>query len=166
MSETGVKGRLAQSFDFWEGKLEAPPFVRDIIKQGFSLPFQVFPPRCFVVSSILELLERQLIQEYSSPPHCVNPLTVADLEGKKLRLVIDLREVNKYLVKPKFRYEDLRSLSEVFEEGFWFFTWDLKSGYHHVDIFQPHQQGDWDELSRCTSNGVERRLYTFRHNAR
>ena len=68
----------------------------------------------------------------------VNPLTVA--EGKKLRLVIDLREVNKYLVKPKFRYEDLRSLSEVFGQGFWFFTWDLKSGYHHVDIFHPHQQ--------------------------
>ena len=46
----------------------------------------------------------------------MNPLTVA--EGKKLRLVIDLREVNKYLVKPKFRYEDLRSLSEIFEQGF------------------------------------------------
>ena len=80
----------------------------------------------------------QLINEHSSPPHCVNPLTVA--EGKKLRLVIDLQEVNKYLVKLKFRYEDLRSLSEVFEQGFWFFTWDLKSGYHHVDIFHPHQQ--------------------------
>ena len=83
-------------------------------------------------------MEKQLINEHSFPPHCVNPLTVA--EGKKLRLVIDLREVNKYLVKPKFRYEDLRSLSEVFEQGFWFFTWDLKSGYHHVDIFHPHQQ--------------------------
>ena len=151
MSEPGVKGRLAQSFDFWERKLEAPPFVIDIVKQGYSLPFRVFPPRCFlfnnrsalknpqfVQSAIVELLERRLIQEHSSPPHCVNPLTVA--EGKKLRLVIDLREVNKYSVKPKFHYEDLRSLSEVFEQGFWFFTWDLKSGYHHVDIFQPHQQ--------------------------
>ena len=48
MSETGVKGRLAQSFDFWEGKLEAPPFVRDIIKQGYSFPFQVFTPHCFL----------------------------------------------------------------------------------------------------------------------
>ena len=129
MSETGVKGRLAQSFDFWEGKLEAPPFVRDIIKQGYSFPFQVFTPHCFLSNNrsalrnplfaqsvILELLEWQLIQEHNSPPHCVNPLTVA--EGKKLRLVVALREVNKYLVKPKFRYEDLRSLSEVFEEGF------------------------------------------------
>ena len=63
----------------------------------------------------LNYWRKQLINEHSFPPHCVNPLTVA--EGKKLRLVIDLREVNKYLVKPKFRYEDLRSLSEVFEQG-------------------------------------------------
>ena len=60
--------------------------------------------------------------------------------GKNLRLVIDLREINKYLVKPKFRHEDLQSLSEGFEQRFWFFTWDLKSGYNHVDIFHPHQQ--------------------------
>ena len=41
------------------------------------------------------------------------------MEGKKLHLVIDLRQVNKYLVKPKFKYEDLRSLSQVIEEGYW-----------------------------------------------
>ena len=149
--EPCVKGRLANAFEFWAKDLEAPPFVIDIIRQGYSLPFSGFPPRCFlsnnrsalrnpqfVESAILELLEKQLINEHRFPPHCVNPLTVA--EGKKLRLVLGLREVNKYLVKPKFRYEDLRSLSEVFEQGFWFFTWDLKSGYHHVDIFHPHQQ--------------------------
>ena len=75
--------------------------------QAYSLPFRDFPPRCFlsnnrsalrnpqfVKSAILELLEKQLINEHSSPPHCVNPLTVA--EGKKLLLVIDLREVNNY----------------------------------------------------------------------
>ena len=57
----------------------------------------------------------------------MNPLTVA--EGKKLRLVIDLRRVNNCLVKPRFKYEDLRSLSQVLDAGHWFFTWDLKSGY-------------------------------------
>ena len=62
----------------------------------------------------------------NSPPHCVNPLSVA--EGKKLHLVLDLSEVNRYLVKCNFRFEDLRSLAEVFQEGFCFFTWDLKSG--------------------------------------
>ena len=76
--------------------------------------------------------------EHSVPPFCVNPLTVA--EGKKLRLVIDLRHVNDFLVKPKFKYEDLRSLSQVLDEGHCFFTFDLKSGYHHVDICSTHQK--------------------------
>ena len=108
-----MKGRLAQSVEFWENTLEAPPFIIDVIKHGYSLPFREFPPSCFlsnnrsalrnpqfVRDTILELLRRGLVEEHSSPPHCVNPLTVA--EGKKLRLVIDLREVNKYLMKPKF----------------------------------------------------------------
>ena len=58
--------------------------------QGYSLPFSEFPSRCslsnnrfalrkpqFVESAILELLEKQLINEHSFPPRCVNPLTVA-----------------------------------------------------------------------------------------
>ena len=34
----------------------------------------------------------------------------------------------------------MRSLSLVLDEGHWFFTWDLKSGYHHVDICLNHQK--------------------------
>ena len=71
--------------------------------------------------------------EHSEPPFCVNPLTVAEV--KKLRLVIALRHVNYHLVRFEFKYEDLRSLSQVLQERLWFFTWDLKSGYHHVDDF-------------------------------
>ena len=40
----------------------------------------------------------------------------------------------------KLKYEDLRLLSQVLQEGHWFFTWDLKSGYHHVDISPDHQK--------------------------
>ena len=68
----------------------------------------------------------------------MNPLSIA--EGKKLRLVIDLRHVNPCLFKHSFKYEDLHSFSKVFEHNFWFFTWDLESGYHHVDIFSGHQK--------------------------
>ena len=39
-----------------------------------------------------------------------------------------------------FKYEDLLRLSEVLEQNFWFFTWDLESGYHYVDIFSGHRK--------------------------
>ena len=61
----------------------------------------------------------------------MNPLSV--VEGKKKRLVSDISHVNKFLFIPKFHYEDLSSLSQVFAKDDWLFNWDLKSGYHHVN---------------------------------
>ena len=150
-TRSGVKGRLSASIEFWKSTLNAPEFVLDTIRRGYRLPFAEYPPSCFlannrsafqhsefVTQAISELLANGCIIEHSVPPFCVNPLSVA--KGKKLRLVIDLRHVNSFLVRFKFKYEDLRSLSEVLEEGHWFFTWDLKSGYHHVDICLEHQR--------------------------
>ena len=147
----GVKCRLKSSLNFWVETLDALDFVLDMIRRGYRLPFAEYPSQCFlknnrsalqhpgfVAAAIIELLSNGCIVEYDVPPFCVNPLTVA--EEKKLRLVIDLRHVKNYLVKPKFKYEDLRSLSQVLDEGHWFFTWDLKSGYHHVDICPDHQK--------------------------
>ena len=75
---------------------------------------------------ISELLDSGCITEHSEPLFCVNHLKVA--KGKKLRLVIDLRHVNCHLFRFKFKYEDLRSLPQVLQEGHWFFTWNVKSG--------------------------------------
>ena len=122
-----------------------------MIRRGYRLPFAQYPSQCFlkndrsalqhpefVAEATTELLSNGCIVEHVVPPFCMNPLTVA--EGKKLRLLIDLRRVNNCLVKPRFKYEDLRSLSQVLDEEHWFFTWDLKSGYHHVDICLDHQK--------------------------
>ena len=78
------------------------------------------------------------VDEVSCPPYCCNPLTVA--EGRKLRLVIDLRHVNEYVTLRKFKYKDLRIVSTLFEKDYFFSTFDLESGYHHVDIFPPHRK--------------------------
>lgn len=147
---SGVKGRLKQSISYWESTICAPKFVLGLIAEGYRLPFVRCPDKCylrnnrsavrhsqFVQEAISRLLLNDCIQEHYEPPYCVNPLSVA--EGKKLRLVIDLRHVNPCLFKHSFRYEDLHCLSKVFEQNFWFFTWDLESGYHHIDIYSEHQ---------------------------
>ena len=53
-----------------------------------------------VGSAVLQLLKDTKIEEQSSAPFCVNPLSVA--EGKKKTLALDFRHVNKFLHKPKF----------------------------------------------------------------
>ena len=51
----------------------------------------------FVTSEILKLLELGCIREVNcSEVHTINPLSVAD-NGKKLRLILDLRYINQYL---------------------------------------------------------------------
>ena len=106
--ETLIAGRINKNYEIWKEELEASPFVLNIVKNGYTLPFTCNPPPCslknnrssqrnrsFVESSIFELLKNKCIEEVNEPPFCINPLSVA--EGKKLRLVLDLRHVNKYL---------------------------------------------------------------------
>ena len=50
-------------------------------------------------------------------------------------MVIDLsRSVNPYVKHDQSKYENLVTLSGMFKVGYWFFTFDIESGYHHIDI--------------------------------
>ena len=40
----------------------------------------------------------------------------------------------------KFRYENLTTLSEIVSKGDYFTTFDLSSGYHHIEIHPEHQK--------------------------
>ena len=127
----GIKGCLKCSLNFRVETLDASDFVLDMIRRGYRLPFAEYPSQCFlknnrsalqhpdfVADVITKLLSNGRVVEHDVPPFCVNHLTV--VEGKKFRLAINLRHVNNYLVKPKFKYEDLGSLSQVLGEGHWF----------------------------------------------
>ena len=149
--DNSVAGKIKHHADYWENEIKACPFVLDIVKNGYKLDFTSEPPmyfaennkssfrhKKFVETSIEDLLKNNCIKELDYAPHCVNPLTVAD--KSKLRLVIDLRHVNNYEVKKKFKYENLKTVSELFEQDDHFVTFDLKSGYHHIPIHESHQK--------------------------
>ena len=102
-----LKAVLSPPLVFWASTLDAPQFTLDTISHGYRIPFASYSAPCFlsnnlsalmhpdfVVHAISELLDNSCITEHSEPSFCFNPLTVAVAEGKKLRLVIDLRHVN------------------------------------------------------------------------
>ena len=144
---------MKSKIDFWKNDMKANQFVLEIIEKGYSLPFETFPPEyhvdrnnssslkhaSFVTKAIQELLEGGFVREVSDPPHCVNPLTVAE-NKQKLRLVIDLGFVNGFLKIPKFKYEDLRDVVKFLEKYYFFIKFDVKSGYHHIDIREGHKK--------------------------
>ena len=69
-------------------------------------------------------------------------------------MILDLRHVDQYLFKSKFRCEDVSIAREVLNPGDFMFSFDLKSGYHHVEIFPEHRQ--YLSFSWIFSSGVTR----------
>ena len=135
------------------GNYGASEFVLRIICEGYLLPLVQLPraktvknhssAQCqldFVTDSIRDLIERGCIKEVKSEEAVIcSPLGVVN-NGKKLRLILDWRYVNTYLAKFNFRMEDLKTIARVYEKGDYVITFDLKSGYHHIEIAQEHQK--------------------------
>ncbi len=151
MKRESVKGRLKMHKEFWQG-IGANQWVMDCISEGYKLPFKYFPLPArfmnnksalthsqFVTESILDLLADNRVRQVDVEPLIVSPLTVADNVPGKLRLVLDLKYLNAHLAKQKIKYEDWKYFMQYVEVGGYVYKLDLKSGYHHLDIFYQHQ---------------------------
>ena len=127
--------------------LKAPPPILDCIESGYRLPLKFIPsPHCqpnhkstmahlsFVADAIKKLVINRCVLRVSKKPHICSPLSVVSNSNGKLRLVLNLRYLNQYLHVLTFKYEDLRVAAVLFEADEYLFKFDLKSGYHHVDI--------------------------------
>ena len=150
--KNSVVGCLKKNLAFWKNNLQASNFVQNVIEKGYIIPFLTVPPafyaknnkssldhQSFVEEAIRSLIDKGCITEVKEMPKCCNPLTVAN-KNSKLRLVLDLRHVNQYVNLNKIKYEDLNTFTELFEQGDFFITFDLTSGYHHVDIHPEHKK--------------------------
>lgn len=171
VNSSSVQGRLKLHSEFWETALVPSKFILDIIKTGYKLPFIKFPTpyyqenhrvslanETFVREAIQELLENNCVQSIERCPTVCSPLQVVSNDKGKRRLVIDLRYVNKFLLKHKFKYEGLDIAAQILEKGEFFATFDLKSGYHHVDIHPDY----WQFLGFSWNEKGHRKFYVFK----
>jgi len=60
----------------------------------------------FVESAVNDLLCKHCIVETPFVPHIVSPLSVSINKQGKMRLILDLRNVNKFLWKDSFTFEN------------------------------------------------------------
>ena len=94
----------------------------------------------FVSNAITELCKDNCVRKVETRPVVISPLLVVTNRSDKQRLVINLRYVNRFLWKKKFKYEDMRIALTYFDKGHYINTFDLKSGYHHIDIHKDFQK--------------------------
>lgn len=73
----------------------------------------------------------------------INPLSVSVQPSGEKRLILDLRHMNECLIKCRFRYEDWTVTVTFFEKDTYMFSFDLKSGYHHIEIASEHVETLW-----------------------
>ena len=146
-----VKGSLKANIQFWRD-INSNDYILDVIENGYCIPFVDTPVSSylgnnksardnqeFVSKAILDLLSTGAIVEKSHVPYVVNPLTVASNKEKK-RLVIDLRYVNPNIWHDKLKFEEWKVALEYLNPGDYTSNFDLKSGYHHVDVNIDYQK--------------------------
>ena len=149
-----VKGSLKKHVKFWRETLKANSFILDTIEHGYRIPFRYFPHSFkmnnnksalkepeFVEKTLLELLDKGHIYEVKNP-FTISPLSVFEDPSGKKRLILDLTYINKFLWKEKIKFDDWKSFENYVDEGKegYLFKFDLKSGYHHIDIHEDSQK--------------------------
>ena len=142
--EISVVGRLAKHVGFWK-QIGAPHYILDTIQRGYHLPLSEQPkpnhlrnnassrnnPE-FVRKSLDDLLVSGAIVEVDKPPPVINPLTVSTKHGME-RLVLDLRYINRYVHTNPCKI-GAETLQKYLPGATHLFGFDLKAGYHHVDV--------------------------------
>lgn len=122
--------------------------------EGAPIPFTRTPPRSFmnnrqmskthqnfVEEEIAKLLESGTIKKVTQEEtHNTSPIGVVPKKNGKLRMIVDLRAVNKWVNTPPFSMEDIRKLKPLLKEGDWMTKIDLKDGFHHISIHPQFQR--------------------------
>ena len=94
----------------------------------------------FVTQAVEQLLNTGRIKEVKNPPYVVNPLSVSENGSQKLRLILDLRYMNKHVFKGKIKFDNWKIIQDFLEPIDLLFKFDISQGYHHIDIDEQHQK--------------------------
>ena len=139
-----LKGGYVEPFKFWS---DIQRLNLSWMLLNMAINYRFFK---FIRPSQLKTIVRLWSSQLSSKvPSTISLATVASLKCLNLllssilcpylfknlvkkRLILVLRHVNQFLYKCRFRCQDLSIAKEILSPGDFMFTFDLKSGYHHV----------------------------------
>ena len=151
IAEISVVGRLQRGASYMQ-HLKASNYSLRIMRQGYTIPLCHNPTPVFlrnnrssrlqpkfVQSEIDNLLASGAIIETTCPATVTNPLSVAQKHGK-MRLVLDLRHVNPLVQQAKFKLEGLEPFLNTVDPSGFMIAFDLKSGFHHIQMDAAQQQ--------------------------
>ena len=147
-----VVGRLnlPSSISFFE-EIGASDFVLKIMKEGhfpklkeavpdfeFRNNASFFKNTEFAENEVKGLIKKGRVEVVHTKPKCVNPLSVV-IQRLKTRLILDCSYLNSFIEVPHIRYEGHETAFNYFKKGGCMYNFDLRDGYHHIQIHPDFQ---------------------------
>ena len=146
-SDLRVGGRLQGYWEKWQ-QAGASPWVVEVLKEGFRVQFHREPPlrrtpwfglnskHPEVNAHIQKMLDKGALEEVRDPstPGYYSRIFLTPKRTGDLRPVIDLKQLNKYILLHRFKMETPLSIMRALQVGMWAFSIDLKDAYFHVPI--------------------------------
>lgn len=153
-SDSRVGGRLKEFAKEWSG---APRWHRKVIERGLRWKFLSLPPKNVKLQKVAredpeinllleEFLEKGAIEKSSYPPLFLSKVKVVPKSNGKLRLILDLSRLNKYIKKISYKLPKLKDIRQALSEGAWMAKVDLEDAYLHIPInshFQRYLSFQW-----------------------
>ncbi|KAL0173816.1 hypothetical protein M9458_029784, partial [Cirrhinus mrigala] len=148
---------LATRAEAWQAIPRVSEWVMGIIKRGYSLQFARRPPRFSGVvptlvvskdahvlrSEVMILLEKgtmEVVHPAQSESGFYSRYFLVPKKGGGLRPILDLRHLNRALMKRPFKMITLKQILSHIRPGDWFFSLDLKDAYFHIQIAPHHRR--------------------------
>ena len=141
-----VGGRLAHFALNWQN-ITNDQWVLSLIKNGYQIPFKKQPPlsrepiffqqsqRRELEEEVTSLLQKGAVEEIQpETPGFYSRIFLVPKKNGKLRLIIDLSTLNKYVFVQSFRMETQRKVRNAIRQNDWAFSLDLTDTYLHVPI--------------------------------
>ena len=146
--------RLSKFHKIWEQK-GAPPSVQQIIKTGHRIQFEKSPPltlplkqyetflsptqSLIVEQEIKELVEKGALRvvSYSEAikvPGLYSRVFVVPKPNGNHRVIINMKPLNKFIVKETFHMESEKEVRSLLEPGCWGSVIDLSDAYYLVSV--------------------------------
>ena len=140
--------------NFWETWLDlgAGPKVVQILKEGYTLPFQIRPKlvrfptviscygnpqrNSYLLEALHQLIDKnavELVRNQSSLSF-FNRLFLVPKPNSRWRPILDLSNLNFFLKSEKFKMETPETIRTSLQQGNWITSIDFKDAYFHIPI--------------------------------
>ena len=146
-------GRVKYAEANW-AQISSNQWLLDLIK-GYKLEFcatptQQWPPKAFsplhVQSPLIDAEVEKLVQKgaiqpvHPCPGQFLSRIFAVPKKGGALRLVLNLKPLNRFMEKRRFKMENTSILRELVKEGDWMTSLDLKDAFLSIPIHEDHKK--------------------------